>query len=347
METPSPRGLLLSLVLFGISLATPSCNFILGSDEHLAMASARTFEFSFDITVPAEVSENPEPIRVWVPVPVSDHAQRVELLDAPEGVTWSKPDLHGNRFAYLQWELGMPTTMTFAWRVHRMQDYGGPETGDRFQHEERVNQYYLDSDLGVPIRGAAADIAAEVAAETERIDLPRALYDRVLNDMRFDTSGFGPGHGSTDWAISEGYGDSTDYQAYFISASRASMIPARFQVGYLLPLERGSGDVGVLHSWSHIYKQGVGGFPLDLALADLDPQRADYFFGHLTTNRVALSCGRDIQLQPVQAGGALSFIHEPYAEQGGLDVKLQIRTYFQDLPTLHAMPPNTEYGIWP
>lgn len=347
METPSLRGLLLPLLLLTASTVLPSCNYVYGSDEHVAMASARTFEFTFEVTVPAEVSENPEPIRIWVPVPVTDHAQHVELLAAPEGVSWSTPDVHGNRFAYLQWELGMPATMTFTWRVHRMQDFGDPEVGDRFQIEERVMQNYLDADLGVPVRGAAADIAAEVAATVERIELPRALYDRVLNDMRFDTSGSGPGHGSTDWAISEGYGDSTDYQAFFISASRASMIPARFQVGYLLPLERGSGEVLNLHSWSHFYMQGTGWFPIDLALADLDPARADFFFGHLTTNRVALSCGRDIQLQPVQAGGGLSFIHQPYAEQGGLDVDLQVRTLFQDLPTLTAMPPNTDYGIWP
>lgn len=346
METPSPRGLLLP-VLLGLSLLAPSCNFVFGSDEHVAMHSARTFEFAFDVTVPAEVSENPEPISIWVPVPVSDHAQHVELLNAPEGVSWSTPDMHGNRFAHLTWELGMPQTMNFTWRVHRLQDFGDPDFGDRFLDEEHIMQHYLDSDLGVPVRGAAAEIAAEVAAEVDRIDLPRALYNRVLADMRFDTSGSGPGHGSTDWAISEGYGDSTDYQAFFISTSRASMIPARFQVGYLLPLDRGSGEVGGLHSWSHIYLQGTGWYPLDLALADLDPARADYFYGHLTTNRVAMSCGRDIQLQPVQAGGALSFIHQPYAEQGGLDVPLEVQVTFQDLPTLHAMPPNTDYGIWP
>jgi hypothetical protein len=347
METPSPRGLLLPVLLLGLSLVAPSCNFVLGSEEHVAMASARTFEFSFEVSVPAEVSENPEPISIWVPVPVSDHAQHVELLQAPDGVRWSTPDMHGNRFAHLQWELGMPAMMTFTWRVHRMQDFGDPDFGDRFLEEERIMQHYLDADLGVPIRGEAAEIAAEVGAAAEPIDLPRALYDRVLADMRFDTSGSGPGHGSTDWAISEGYGDSTDYQAFFISTTRASMIPARFQVGFLLPLERGSGQVEALHSWSHIYMQGTGWFPVDLALADLDPVRADYFYGHLTTNRIAMSCGRDIQLQPVQSGGGLSFIHQPYAEQGGLDVPLQIRTLFQDLPTLTAMPPNTNYGIWP
>ncbi len=347
METPSPRGLLLPVLLLGLSLVAPSCNFILGSEEHVAMSSARTFEFSFEVSVPAEVSENPEPISIWVPVPVSDHAQHVELLQAPEGVSWSTADMHGNRFAHLQWELGMPASMTFTWRIHRMQDFGDPDFGDRHLEEERIMQHYLDADLGVPIRGAAAEIAIEVAAEVEPIELPRALYDRVLTDMRFDTSGSGPGHGSTDWAISEGYGDSTDYQAFFISASRASMIPARFQVGYLLPLERGSGEVQALHSWSHIYLQGTGWFPLDLALADLDPVRVDYFYGHLTTNRVAMSCGRDIQLLPVQAGGGLSFINQPYAEQGGLDVPLQTRVLFQDLPTLTAMPPNTDYGIWP
>ncbi|NQU50509.1 MAG: transglutaminase domain-containing protein [Planctomycetes bacterium] len=347
MESSSPRKLLVLCGLLLFWLGLPSCGLILGSDEHVAMSSARTFEFSFEVTVPAEVSENPEPIRLWVPVPISDHAQIVELLNAPEGVSWSTPDVHGNRFGYLQWELGMPATMTWTWRVHRMQDLGSPDKGDRFSAEEIVMQNYLDSDLGVPVRGAAAEIAREVAASVEPIDFSRALYDRVLADMRFDTSGSGPGHGSTDWAVSEGYGDSTDYQAFYISASRSNMIAARFQVGYLLPLERGRGDITDVHSWNHIYQQGTGWFPMDLALADQDPIRTDYFYGHLTTNRIGISCGRDIQLDPIQSGGGLSFVQKPYAEQGGLDVPVLVRTHFQDLPTLTSLQPNTEYGIWP
>jgi transglutaminase-like putative cysteine protease len=213
--------------------------------------------------------------------------------------------------------------------------------------EDRVKANYLDADLGVPIHGAAEDIAHELAVSSNLKGIPRAIYDRVLADMYFDANGPGPGHGSTDWAISQGFGDSTDYQAFFISICRASHIPARFQVGYSLPLQKGSGFVSGLHSWAHFYRQGSGWFPLDLAAADLDPGRADYYFGHLSTNRVTLSCGRDILLDPVQAGSPLSFFSHPYAEQGGLDVSLDLDIRFQDLPILTALPSKKELGYWP
>ncbi len=43
----------------------------------------------------------------------------------------------------------------------------------------------------------------------------------------------------------------------------------------------------------------------------------EYYFGNLTEDRVQFTTGRDIDLEPRQAGPALNFFIYPYAEVGG------------------------------
>ncbi len=57
--------------------------------------------------------------------------------------------------------------------------------------------------------------------------------------------------------------------------------------------------------------------PVDISEADKDPAKTDYFFGGHSDNRVTLSVGRDLMLEPKQAGEPLNYFVNPYAEVGG------------------------------
>ena len=61
----------------------------------------------------------------------------------------------------------------------------------------------------------------------------------------------------------------------------------------------------------------MGWVPVDISEADKNPSRGDFFFGGLTDNRVRLSYGRDLVLDPVQEGPALNFFVDPYLEVEG------------------------------
>src|SRR4029450_3342146 len=66
------------------------------------------------------------------------------------------------------------------------------------------------------------------------------------------------------------------------------------------------------------YEDATGDWhPVDASEADKDPSRKEYFFGTICCNRVALSRGRDLVLEPPQAGEPLNFFIYPDVGGGG------------------------------
>ena len=74
---------------------------------------------------------------------------------------------------------------------------------------------------------------AEKAVEGRQGDLmrARALYDHVMDQMRYMKFGEGWGKGDAVYACNALYGNCTDYHAYFIGLARSVGIPARFAIG--------------------------------------------------------------------------------------------------------------------
>jgi len=56
---------------------------------------------------------------------------------------------------------------------------------------------------------------------------------------------------------------------------------------------------------------------VDISEAKLNPEKREYYFGHLDENRVAFSRGRDLILVPRQAGPPVNFLVYPYVEVNG------------------------------
>ena len=98
-------------------------------------------------------------------------------------------------------------------------------------------------------------------------------------------------------------------------------IPSRFQIGLFGPYEAQPGEpleVGGYHCWAEFHVPGRGWVPVDISEADKDPAMAETCFGEHTANRVTLSEGRDLILQPPQAGAPLNFFVDPYVEIDGV-----------------------------
>jgi transglutaminase-like putative cysteine protease len=102
----------------------------------------------------------------------------------------------------------------------------------------------------------------------------------------------------------------------FISLARAEGIPARFEIGFPVPTGT-EGTIPGYHCWAEFFVKGVGWVPVDISEAWKDPKKHDYFFGTLDANRVQFSVGRDLTLQPKQAGGPLNYFIYPYVEVDG------------------------------
>jgi len=96
-----------------------------------------------------------------------------------------------------------------------------------------------------------------------------------------------------------------------IGTLRVDGIPARFDIGFPLPENKGKGDIAGYHCWAEFYARKTGWIPVDISEAWKLKQKEDYFFGSVDTNRVQLSTGRDIALPRKQDGPALNYFVYP------------------------------------
>jgi transglutaminase-like putative cysteine protease len=134
--------------------------------------------------------------------------------------------------------------------------------------------------------------------------------------MKYDKSLTGWGRGDAVWAYDCKCGNCTDFHSLFISLARANKIPAKFEIGFSLPPQRGSGDVAGYHCWAW-FRDATGWVPVDISEANKDPKMKEYYFGNLTEDRVVFTTGRDLTLAPKQDGEPLNYFVFPYAEVGG------------------------------
>jgi transglutaminase-like putative cysteine protease len=104
--------------------------------------------------------------------------------------------------------------------------------------------------------------------------------------------------------------------------ARTKGIPARFEMGFSIPGgDEKEAKVGGYHCWAYAWVDGHGWLPVDISEADKNPAKAEYFFGTLDAERVTMTGGRDLTLDPSPAEGTLNFFVYPYGEVDGKKVE--------------------------
>ena len=293
-----------------------------------AADSPRTRDFDF--TYKARVTELPADARqvdLWIPVPVSDDLQEVTVtgISAPVPYVITKDGRYGN--SVLHFAVTAPQQSEIAVemnvRVRRKESLhhdlptGLPNRPTRAALPADAAQW-LKPDRLVPLDDRIKSLARTVTAgKTTDLDKARAIYDYVETTMSYDKSGTGWGNGDIYWACDAKRGNCTDFHALFIGLNRAVGIPAKFEIGFPIPGDRGQGEIAGYHCWAEFYLRGYGWVPVDASEAWKHPDKREYFFGALDENRVQLSIGRDIVLSPRQAGPPLNYFVYPYAEVDG------------------------------
>jgi transglutaminase-like putative cysteine protease len=125
-------------------------------------------------------------------------------------------------------------------------------------------------------------------------------------------------------------GKCTDISSVFIAICRASGVPAREVFSIRLGKKTEEDITTYQHCWAEFFVPGFGWVtadPADVLKAMLveklelkDPKVLEYrtyFFGGVDAYRVVLAKGRDLMLNPPQAGPPLNTFGYPYAEVGG------------------------------
>ncbi len=271
------------------------------------------FEFLYRVRLP----EITGPAQLWLPLAASDDFQRVEVTGITAPGPWRELDegAHGNKVLFLTaGPADSGKNIEIRYRVKRFEKAA-------YSVREPMTQRYLNPERLVPINETFRTIAPEVARHgTNDMQRARALYDHVIEKLRYAKYGSGWGRGDAVYACDVKSGNCSDFHAYFIGLARAIGIPARFAIGAAIPSERNAGGIDGYHCWAEFFADGKW-VPVDVSEANKNLSLADYYFGHHSANRFELSKGRDLIVQPGPVSGPINFLAYPVMEMNGKSVK--------------------------
>ncbi|ERM81805.1 hypothetical protein P872_07745 [Rhodonellum psychrophilum GCM71 = DSM 17998] len=271
-------------------------------------------EDEFEFYYQSELPEITEWAKMWIPIAKTDTYQTVELISmkAPGKQRILADKDFNNNILYL--ELGPEHSgqnLEIIYKVNRKEK--GP-----YDAQMPVHERYLSSNLLMPVGGRFLEIANEAIGEKRnesKLMQARALYDYIIDNMRYMK--FGKyGSGDSDFACDSKTGNCTEFHSYFISLARSVDIPARFSIGASVPSDRNDGGIDGYHCWAEFYAEGKW-WPVDISEGNKYTALATYYFGRHPANRIELSQGRDIVVQPGPASGPINFLAMPILEIGG------------------------------
>lgn len=268
------------------------------------------FEFHYQ----AELPEIMEEAKMWIPIAKSDTFQTVKLisLQAPGKQEMLEEKEYNNTILYL--ELGPEhsgETLEIIYEVERKEK--GP-----YKEQTPVSEKYLASNLLMPVGGRFKKIADEAIGgkrEDNKLVQARALYDYIIDNMRYMKYG-DYGKGDAVYACDVRTGNCTEFHSFFISLARSVGIPARFSIGASIPSERNEGGIDGYHCWAEFYAEGKW-WPVDISEGNKYTALATYYFGRHPANRIELSRGRDLKVEPGPLSGPINFLAYPLLEIGG------------------------------
>jgi transglutaminase-like putative cysteine protease len=261
---------------------------------------------------------------MWIPLPSSDIFQTVNIksIKVPGEQKILRDREHSNKVLMLSLtpaDSGETIEMVFG--VRRL------EKG--VYREDIDPEQYLQAESLVPSDAKFQSIAEEVVkGKTGDLVRARALYDYVIESMRYAKFGSGWGKGDAVFACDAQRGNCTDFHSYFIALARSVGIPSRFAIGASIPSARDAGGVDGYHCWAEFYTNGRW-WPVDISEGDKCSSLSTYFFGHHPANRIEFSRGRDLVLEPGPESGPINFLAYPVLEVGGKPKKVKIEFTFK------------------
>ena len=278
-----------------------------------------------------------QPVAVWLPIPQKTPFQSAELTESDGNFElrrhrerrFDNEMLSGGGLVPPNGVLRFSST----WQVTRFR------VPNETRHSEpaRSLSRWMYSTPRVPIGGHTRKLIDGETLPADDFETAQYLFERVREHMDYDKSRPGYGMGDAVWACNSRFGNCTDFHSLFLSLARSEEIPGRFEIGVSLPANQSSGSLFGYHCWAWFHTHGSGWQPVDISEADRHPQQAGEFFGQLDANRIVLSRGRNLTLQPAQQAPPLNYFCAPWIELDGKPVSKEavlFRMQFEDL----AMP---------
>ncbi len=261
---------------------------------------------------------------MWLPLPETDKFQTVEVLSikAPGRQRVLYDSDRKNRILFLELaKEDSKKNIEIKFRVTRLEK-------SVYDAIEKSTDSFLNSDRLTPVNDKFRAIAQDVVKDKKQVLVrARALYDHVIDNMRYQKYGDGWGKGDAVYACDVKTGNCTDFHSYFIALARSVGIPARFFIGAGIPSERDDGGIDGYHCWAEFHADGKW-WPVDISEGDKYSNLATYYFGHNPANRFEMSRGRDIVVDPLPASGPINFLAYPVLEVEGKPARADVEFSF-------------------
>ena len=287
------------------------------------------------VTVDVKLNAPPgaHSVRLWIPYPMSDANQKVTDVSVSGNFTASgvyREGVFGNAILYAEWnEAEVPRTLTCTFTATRKEAVTKAFPARELPVPREELRLYLASTRLGSTEGAAKEYASKITnGKRTTLEKARALYDWTVDNMYRDPDVKGCGLGEVDVLLHRPGGKCADIHSVFVTLARAAGIPAREIFGIRLPKGREGDMTKAQHCWAELHEPGYGWVVVDpadvrkailekkITVEEAKPLR-EYYFGAVDENRIAFGTGRDLVLNPPQAGAPINYFMYPYAEADG------------------------------
>ena len=275
-----------------------------------------------------------EEAQLWIPYPHSDRDQLISKIsisgDYSESAVYSD-QVYSTPILYSRWNKGTKSRkLTLSFHVVRREVVRRDFPAKEAAWDPADYAIYLAPTRLGPIDGQVKKLADEITkGKTTVLAKARAVYDWCCENMYRDPKTRGCGPGDVCSLLQRPGGKCTDIHSVFVALCRAAGVPAREIFGIRLGKKPEQDITGWQHCWAEFYLPGYDWVPVDPAdvrkmmlkenLDINDPKTKAYrayFWGGWDQYRVKLALGRDLQLNPRQAGPAMNTFGYPYAQVG-------------------------------
>jgi len=274
-------------------------------------------------------------LKLWVPYPISDRDQLISDVklggDSYDSGVYTDR-IYQTPILYAAWPKNVKSrklTLSFAVERQEISRRDLPQNDVAWNRADYA-EYLKPTSLG-PIDGEVQKLALQITKDKKTLlAKSRAIYDWTCENTFRDPNTRGCGTGDVCKLLQRPGGKCTDISSVFIALARAAGIPAREIFSVRLGRKAEEDVTGYQHCWAEFFLPGYGWVPADpadvrkamlvekLELKDAKTSEyREYFWGGIDPYRVVIATGRDVVLNPPQAGPPLNTFGYPYAELGG------------------------------
>lgn len=289
------------------------------------------------VTVEVDLSkqESGKETRLWIPYAVTDQHQSITDVKVAGDYTSSAvytDKVNGTPVLYAEWGKGAASRkLTYSFAVEREEiQLRNLPTREPAWNPGDYAEYLKPTSLG-PVDGEVKKLAGSITKGKKTVlEKAKAIYDWTCENMYRDPATRGCGKGDVCELLKNPGGKCTDISSVYVALARAAGVPAREIFGVRLGKKAEEDITTWQHCWAEFFLPGYGWVPVDPAdvrkamlvekLELKDPKTReyrDYFWGGIDPYRVQVAVGRDLVLNPPQAGAPLNTFGYPYAEVGG------------------------------